>query len=128
MILYSVVCGQEGLAARKRGETRRGVATHAHPNTCRGTLPLSAQHAPGGESGPMDTTAPPTGTVTSLFTDIEGSTRLWEQQPQAMQAALARHNALLRQALEVHGGNVFQIIGDGSCAAFDSPEHAVAAN
>src|SRR6266849_947250 len=69
----------------------------------------------------------PTGTVTFLFTDIEGSTRLWEQQPQAMQAALARHDALLRQAIETHGGFVFKTIGDGFCAAFASPEDAVAA-
>ena len=42
----------------------------------------------------MDTTSLPTGTVTFLFTDIEGSTRLWEQHPEAMRAALARHDAL----------------------------------
>ena len=46
----------------------------------------------------------PTGTVTFLFTDIEGSTALWEQQPEAMRAALARHDALLRAAIEAHGG------------------------
>ena len=46
----------------------------------------------------------PTGTVTFLFTDIEGSTARWEQQRQAMQAALARHDAILRQAIEGHGG------------------------
>ena len=43
----------------------------------------------------MDTTLLPTGTVTFLFTDIEGSTRLWEQHPEAMDKALARHDALL---------------------------------
>jgi hypothetical protein len=48
----------------------------------------------------------PTGTMTFLFTDIEGSTRLWEQHPEAMQAALARHDVLLRQAIESHGGPV----------------------
>jgi class 3 adenylate cyclase len=49
----------------------------------------------------------PTGTVTFLFTDIEGSTRLWEQHPAAMQAALDRRKALLRKATESHGGFVF---------------------
>jgi class 3 adenylate cyclase len=44
----------------------------------------------------------PTGTVTFLFTDLEGSTQLWEQQPQAMPAALARHDAILREAIEAH--------------------------
>jgi class 3 adenylate cyclase len=67
----------------------------------------------------------PTGTVTFLFTDIEGSTRLWEQQPQAMQAALARHDAPFRQAIETHRGYVFKTIGDGFCAVFASPKMAV---
>ncbi|MBI4316078.1 MAG: hypothetical protein HY679_09085, partial [Chloroflexi bacterium] len=49
----------------------------------------------------------PTGTVTFLFTDIEGSTRLWERHPEAMKAALARHDALLRQAIEANGGYAF---------------------
>jgi len=46
----------------------------------------------------------PTGTVTFLFTDIEGSTLLWEQHPMAMQAAVARHDTLLREPIEQHGG------------------------
>jgi predicted ATPase/class 3 adenylate cyclase len=60
----------------------------------------------------------PTGTVTFLFTDIEGSTQLWQRHPQAMPAALARHHELLRSAIEAHKGYVFQIIGDAFCAAF----------
>jgi predicted ATPase/class 3 adenylate cyclase len=63
-------------------------------------------------------TAVPTGTITFLFTDIEGSTRLWQQQPLAMKGALDRHHALLQQAIESHGGYVFQIVGDAFCAAF----------
>jgi len=62
----------------------------------------------------------PTGTVTFFFTDIEGSTRLWEQHPEAMRAALARHDALLRKAIESRGGFVFKTIGDGFCAAFST--------
>lgn len=69
----------------------------------------------------------PTGTVTFLFTDIEGSTRLWEQQPGAMKADLARHDALLRAAIEEHGGCVFKTVGDGFHAAFVSPLDAVQA-
>src|SRR5579864_8099205 len=69
----------------------------------------------------------PTGTVTFLFTDIEGSTRLWEQHPEAMQGALARHDALLRQAIEAHGGHVFKTVGDQFCAAFATPPDALAA-
>lgn len=45
----------------------------------------------------------PSGTVTFLFTDIEGSTRLWEQQPEVMQATLARHDTLLREVIESRG-------------------------
>ena len=48
----------------------------------------------------------PTGTVTFLFTDIEGSTRLWEQHPQAMAGALARHDAIMRQAIARHRGRL----------------------
>ena len=62
--------------------------------------------------------APPTGTVTFLFTDIEGSTRLWEKFPDAMRPALARHDALLRVSIEDHGGFVFRTLGDAFCAAF----------
>jgi predicted ATPase/class 3 adenylate cyclase len=62
--------------------------------------------------------SPPTGTVTFLFTDIEGSTGMWERSPQAMQAALARHDELLRWAIEEHGGYVFKTVGDAFCCAF----------
>jgi len=59
--------------------------------------------------------------LTFLFTDIEGSTRLWEQYPEAMQTALARHDELVRQAIEAHGGQVFKTMGDAFCAAFQQP-------
>ena len=70
----------------------------------------------------------PTGTVTFLFTDIEGSTRLWETQRAAMQSALARHDALLRQCIEAHGGHVVKSVGDGACAAFVSATDALEAS
>src|SRR5262249_3077781 len=57
----------------------------------------------------------------------EGSTRRWEQQPEAMQAALARHDALLRAAIEGHGGYVFKTIGDAFCATFETAQAALAA-
>ena len=69
----------------------------------------------------------PTGTVTLLLTDIEGSTRLWEAHAAAMRAALARHDALLRHCIEGHSGHVFKTGGDAFCAAFHTASDAVAA-
>jgi class 3 adenylate cyclase len=57
-------------------------------------------------------------TLTLLFTDIEGSTRLWEERPEAMRAALARHDELLRAAIGECGGWVVKSTGDGVFAAF----------
>ena len=62
--------------------------------------------------------SPPTGTVTFLFTDIEGSTKLWEDDAPAMQAALVRHDEILRGAIEERGGFVFKTVGDAFCCAF----------
>ena len=70
---------------------------------------------------------PPIKTLTFLFTDIQGSTRLWEQHPDAMRAALARHDTLLRRSIEQHGGHVFKTAGDAFHAAFDQPHSALAA-
>ena len=69
--------------------------------------------------------APPTGTVTFLFTDIEGSTRLWQDHPNAMRPALARHDQLLRRAIEENGGYVFRTVGDAFCAAFATAPEAL---
>jgi class 3 adenylate cyclase len=63
--------------------------------------------------------------VTFLFTDLEGSTRLWEQFPEAMQSALARHDALLREAVTGHNGHVVKTTGDGVHAAFATARDAV---
>ena len=68
---------------------------------------------------------PPTGTVTFLFTDIEGSTTLAQQYPAEMPALLARHHAILHEAIEAHHGHVFQIIGDAFCAAFHTASDAL---
>ena len=67
----------------------------------------------------------PSGTLTFLLTDIEGSTRLWQVAPDAMQAALARHDVILRQGIEAHGGHVFKTAGDAFFAAFTTPWHAL---
>lgn len=69
----------------------------------------------------------PSGTVTFLFTDVEGSTALWEQRPEAMRTALAHHDGLLRSVIEAHGGYVFSTGGDGFAAVFDRAEPAVRA-
>src|SRR5580765_6094027 len=69
----------------------------------------------------------PTGTVTFLFTDIEGSTRLLEAGPEAYRAALSRHDAIVRATVATHGGVIVQTRGDGFCAAFASPGEATRA-
>ena len=67
------------------------------------------------------------GVTTFLFTDIEGSSQLWEQDAARMQPALARHDALLRKAVETNSGTVVKMVGDGMHAAFADPLAAVVA-
>ena len=69
----------------------------------------------------------PTGTVTFLFTDIEGSTKLWEKYPDGMKSALARHDEILRTAIEAQEGYVFKTVGDAFCAAFATAPDALEA-
>ncbi|HXY95126.1 MAG TPA: adenylate/guanylate cyclase domain-containing protein [Acidimicrobiia bacterium] len=69
----------------------------------------------------------PTGTVTFLFTDLEGSTRLWEEHPDAMQTVLARHDEILRDAVDAQDGHIVKTTGDGVHAAFADAAHAVEA-
>ena len=71
------------------------------------------------------TAAAPSGVVTFLFTDIEGSTRRWESDADAMRAALLAHDEVLRTAIEAHDGFLFSHTGDGVVAAFASPKSAV---
>ena len=68
--------------------------------------------------GDAMTAAAPSGVVTFLFTDVEGSTRRWEADADAMRVALAAHDEVLRAAIEAHGGFMFKHTGDGVCAAF----------
>ncbi len=67
----------------------------------------------------------PSGTVTFLFTDIEGSTRLWQDHPDAMQGELARHDDLVRAAIAAHGGHLVKTTGDGAHAVFATAADAV---
>ncbi len=67
----------------------------------------------------------PSGTVTFLFTDIEGSTKLAQQYRDLMPALLTRHNQILHQAIEVQNGYVFQVVGDSFAAAFHSASDAL---
>ena len=69
----------------------------------------------------------PSGTITFAFTDIEGSTQRWDRDRAAMEAAVRRHDVLMREAIAAHSGYVFKTIGDAFCAAFARPEDAVAA-
>lgn len=78
-------------------------------------------------STPSRSSALPTGTVTFLYTDIEGSTQLWKQDPQSMSVAHARHDQILREAIESNNGYVFQVIGDAFCAAFHTAADAIRA-
>ena len=71
------------------------------------------------------TASAPSGVVTFLFTDVEGSTRRWETDPDEMRVALLAHDDVLRTAIETHGGFLFKHTGDGVCAAFSSPRAAV---
>jgi predicted ATPase/class 3 adenylate cyclase/DNA-binding CsgD family transcriptional regulator len=144
---------QEALAARA-GLSRRGLqhleAGDARPypatlDALATALDLPPQErvrlraAAVGGPGPPGPSAPsrvaagqdgaglPEGTVTFLFTDLEGSTRLLEAHPAAYQAAMRRHHDLLRSAVEAHGGVVFETVGDPVYAAFARAADAVAA-
>jgi predicted ATPase/class 3 adenylate cyclase len=70
----------------------------------------------------------PSGTVTFLFTDLEGSTRLWQEHPDAMRPALARHDELLRDAIAVHRGQIVKTTGDGAHAVFADASDAIDAS
>src|SRR5437870_4539811 len=69
----------------------------------------------------------PSGTVTFLFTDIQGSTRRWEDEAVAMREELARHDGILRVAVESHSGRVLKSTGDGVLAVFARAGDAVGA-
>ena len=72
-------------------------------------------------------TSAPSGQVTFLFTDVEGSTELWDRSPKAMKDALAEHDLRIQAAIERHHGYVFTTAGDSFAVAFASPQDALAA-
>ena len=73
----------------------------------------------------MNNPSLPSGTVTFLFTDIEGSTKLAQEYPEAMPALLARHHEILRHAIQLQNGYIFQNDGDSLAVAFHSPMDAL---
>src|ERR1700751_2525776 len=78
-------------------------------------------------SSDIGAVAPPTGTVSFLFTDIEGSTRLWDEHPESMREALALHDPIVRRTIEASRGYVFATGGDGFAAAFQRVRDALRA-
>jgi predicted ATPase/class 3 adenylate cyclase len=77
--------------------------------------------------GQIAMSRPPSGTVTFLFTDIEGSTQWWERHPEWMAQAFARQEAILRSAAAAHAGYVYKMIGDAFQVAFDTAPEALEA-
>ena len=110
-----------------------GRRLHAYPVAQGGAAGPWGEREERGSGEPGEAPAPgaprelPAGTVTFLFTDLEGSTRLLEAHPAAYRDAVRRHHALLRGAVEAHGGVVFETVGDAVYAAFAQATDAVAA-
>ena len=116
--------------ASNGGTTRRSLTSSAHRvvRECR-SMSWSCTHWLSSSESRVRSTMPelPTGTVTFLFTDLEGSTRLWEEHPEAMKSALAQHDSILRDAVEAHSGHVVKTTGDGVHAVFAEPLRAIGA-
>ena len=93
--------------------------TASTPGSMPGSAPATTELAPDPNL--------PTGTVTFLFTDVEGSTRMWERYPDAMTSVLQRHEEILVEAVAGAGGTVVKETGDGVMAAFPSATAALAA-
>src|SRR5512142_3482808 len=90
-----------------------------------GRLPYSMCPPSPRRGPPLDDSA---AVATFLFTDIEGSTRLWEEEPERMREAMARHDTLVREAVLAHGGRVVKMTGDGLHAVFTDPLAALRAS
>jgi predicted ATPase/class 3 adenylate cyclase len=115
------------LAPTRRADFMRAARTGADPDLP-GAPSAPAAATPDAEPRATSSAAgSPARTVTMLFTDIEGSTRLWEQHPREMAHALARHDAILRDSIESHGGMIFRTVGDAFCAVFAEALDAVVA-
>lgn len=123
MVEFESLCVHSSLSNRQRlGHDPPGVTSHPRPRVEGWPTALwdDAFMA-------VDTPLRPSGSVTFLFTDVEGSTRLWEEHPTEMQVALERHDAILRTAIEGHGGYVFSTAGDAFAAAFARAGDAIEA-
>ncbi len=107
-------------------ETVRGRGYRFIADVTSNAEPTAAPQA-GKEVRPVGQPLLPSGTITFLFTDVEGSMKLWEQGPAVMRVAMERHDELLRSAIEEHGGHVFSRAGDSFAAAFGRVSDAVAA-
>ncbi|MBC8078547.1 MAG: tetratricopeptide repeat protein, partial [Chloroflexales bacterium] len=120
---------RDAIRSRVHGKTLHAVVQ---------ALTLAAAAAPAAKPQAVRTASPaipvlvappalPTGTLTFLFTDIVGSTTMWEAHPQAMTQALARHDAILQQVIAASGGIAFKTVGDGFHAVFTTALDALAA-
>ena len=125
--LPQLVEGIERLLAEAEAEEGEAPVGEAPGDETTGTaLEGDSEGRPTASAGRI-TLGPPSGTVTFLFTDIEGSTERWEHFPEAMKTALARHDALLRASVQGRGGYVFKTVGDAFCATFLTAAEAVGA-
>ena len=128
-------CGRQRDALRAAGEYRARLRDESGLDPSKDFAALEhaiAVDEPSELTRPRNVTPPvvgvvPRGTVTFLFTDVEGSTRLWEEDGEAMRSALAAHDRILRSVIEAHDGYVFSTAGDAFCAAFSTPGQAVGA-
>lgn len=119
------VLGDDGTSQRFI-ETARGRGYRFIAEVTSITKPAAAPAARDG-AHPGSPTGLPSGTVSFLFTEVDGSGKLWEQHPVDMRVALQRHDELLRAAIEESGGHVFSRAGDCFAAAFARVGDAVAA-
>ena len=116
----------EGLSYRERGQTQ----LKGFPEPVRVVQLVPEETGPEGSRArnrAAQAADLPSGTVTFLYTDIEGSTTLWQEHGALMPALLARHDALLRESIEAQQGVIFRVVGDGCCAAFARAPDALAA-
>jgi predicted ATPase/class 3 adenylate cyclase len=135
---------QAGLSARGIADLERGARRFPYKDTAErlvealglgnseriallGTRRPTGTRLPAAPASALRSAALPTGTVTFLFTGVEGSTRLLERFPTAYPAALARQATLVRGAIEAYGGVIFETVGDAVYAAFPRAADAVAA-
>ncbi len=123
------IYGKLGVHGRREAVQRArqlGLLVSSPAISSPGSQELAGSNVPAGTA--LITGTPlPAGTVTFLFTDIEGSTPLWEKQPQLMAEALKVHNQVLSKVIESFGGVIYQFIGDAFQAVFSTASQALAA-